>query len=286
VTEFAVVDAAGIQLGEHPIWDRRTGRVAWVDIFAGVLRWPSDDGVELWNFPPPLGAAAIRRSGGVVAAADGGIHFRDAQGDVDRDPITGLLPDGVRFNDGACDPEGNFVVGTTSLQGRPGLGSLYRIDPNGAVEVLESAITESNGLSWSHDGRTLYYIDSGEPVIRRYDYHGTAPLKRLSDLYVAGAEDGVPDGLCIDSEGALWVAVWEGGVLWRLSADGELLVTIDVPVSRPTCPAFGDSHLERLFVATAWDGMDDASRDAEPWAGHLLAFKPRVPGAPAHEFAG
>jgi sugar lactone lactonase YvrE len=286
VTAFTVVDPAGIELGEHPIWGRRDGLVGWVDVFGGDLRWPTDDGVERWSFPPPVGAVAMRRSGGVVAAAGDGIHFRDADGGIDRDPITGLLPDGVRFNDGACDPEGNFVVGTTSLQGDPGLGSLYRIGPDGAVEVLEFPITESNGLSWSQDGRTLYYIDSGEPIIRRYEYRAGAALRRISDLYVADPDQGIPDGLCIDSEGALWVALWEGGALRRVAPDGRLLETVQTPVSRPTCPSFGGPSLERLFVATAWEGMDEVSRSAEPWAGHLLAFEPTVPGVPAHEFAG
>jgi sugar lactone lactonase YvrE len=283
---FEVVDPAGIELGEHPIWDPRSGRVGWVDVFAGVLRWLDAVGVECWQFPAPLGAAAMRRAGGVIAAAGDGIHFRDAQGRIDREPITGLLPEGVRFNDAACDPAGNFVCGTTSLDGARGQGSLYRMSPDGEVETLASDIAESNGLAWSHDGHTLYYVDSGEPVVRRYRYDGARIPEREHDLCSVSEGQGVPDGICVDADGAVWVGLWEGGALWRVSPQGELLDAVTAPVSRPTCPAFGGPGLARLFVATAWEGMDEPARSSEPWAGHLLACEPTVPGAPASAFAG
>jgi sugar lactone lactonase YvrE len=282
---FEVVDPAGIQLGEHPIWDPGNRRVGWIDVFSGALRWLVGGDVDCWQLDAPLGAAAIRRTGGVVAAAGDGIHFRDAAGNTDREPITGFLPDGVRFNDGACDPEGNFLCGTTSLHGESGRGSLYRVRPDGEIETLVSGVTESNGLAWSADGTTLYYVDSGEPVVRRYDYQTHFPQRGL-DLCSVPEGHGIPDGICVDADGAVWVAIWEGGALWRLSADGELLEVLKTPVSRPTCPSFGGPGLERLFVATAWEGLDESARSAEPWAGHLLAYEPHVCGAPALAFAG
>lgn len=280
---FEVVDSAGIELGEHPIWDPGSGRVGWVDVYGGVLRWVHG---EDWRFPAPLGAAALRRGGGVVAAAGDGIEFRDGTGRADRDPISGFLPEGVRFNDGACDPAGNFVCGTVAVDGTPGRGSLYRVAPDGAVETLASDVTESNGLAWSHDGATMYYVDSGEPVVRRYDYHADMAPQRREDLCSVPEGQGIPDGLCIDADGALWVGVWEGGALWRVSPEGELLDVIEAPVSRPTCAAFGGPELQRLFVATAWEGMDESARDAEPWAGHLLACDSPVPGTAVPVFAG
>ena len=286
MSSFEVVDAAGIELGEHPVWDPGGERVGWVDVFAGELRWVADGAATCWRFPAPLGAVAVRESGGVVAAAGDGIHFRDGDGRTDRTPVTGLLPQGVRFNDAACDPVGNFLCGTTSLDAERGLGSLYRVSPDGEVETLASGITESNGLAWSHDGGTLYYVDSGEPAVRRYRYDAGSIPQREQDLCVVPDGHGVPDGICIDADGAVWVGIWEGGALWRVSPDGELLDVIDAPVSRPTCPGFGGPGLAQLFVATAWEGMDEAARGAEPWAGHLLACQPDVPGAPAPRFAG
>jgi sugar lactone lactonase YvrE len=282
--EFSVADPAGIQLGEHPFWDAANARMGWVDIFGGALRWVGDAAFDQWPFPAPLGAAALRRDGGVIAAAGGGIHFRDANGRQDREPITGLLADGIRFNDGACDPHGSFVCGTVALDGRAEAGSLYRISPEGDVEVLETSITESNGLAWSQDGRTLYYIDSGEPTIRRYAYRSRQRLERQRDLCSAAA--GIPDGLCIDGTGAIWAAIWEGASLLRISPQGELMAVVSTPVSRPTCAAFGGPGLKRLFVASAWEGLDQAARKLEPWAGHLLVCDPQVPGAAAHAFAG
>jgi sugar lactone lactonase YvrE len=283
---FEVVDAAGIELGEHPVWDPESERVGWVDVFAGELRWFDDGGVERWQFPPPLGAVALRQSGGVVAAAGDGIHFRDAEGQTDRKPITGFLPPDVRFNDAACDPHGNFVFGTTSLWGDRDRGSLYRVGAGGEVETLASAVTESNGLAWSLDGATLYYVDSGEPVVRRYMYDPELPPERGEDLCVVPDGEGIPDGICVDVDGAVWVGIWEGAAVWRVSAEGEVLEVLETPVSRPTCPAFGGPRLTRLFVATAWEGMDEFERGAEPWAGHLLACEPDVQGAAVHAFVG
>jgi sugar lactone lactonase YvrE len=284
VNEFSVVDPAGVELGEHPLWDPVNARVGWVDVFSGVLRWVDDDGADQWRLPAPLGAAAMRRSGGVVAAAGDGIHFRDTSGEIDRYPILELIPDGVRFNDAACDPEGNFLCGTMAVDGQPERGRLYRVGPDGDVEVLLESVTESNGLAWSLDGETLYYVDSGEPVVRRYEYRAGEPLTRGPDL--CEISGGAPDGLCVDVTGAVWVGIWEGASLWRVSPDGERLETVSTPVSRPTCPSFGGVGLDQLFVASAWEGMDQTARDADPWAGHLLVCKPDVAGTPAHAFAG
>jgi sugar lactone lactonase YvrE len=286
MSHFEVVDPAGVELGEHPIWDAARDRVGWVDVFAGELRWVGGEGSDRWRLPAPLGAAALRRSGGVVAAAGDGIHFLDAAGCSDREPIAGFLPAGVRFNDAACDPLGNFVCGTVSLDGRPAQGSLYRLGPQGRIETLVSDVTESNGLAWSPDGATMYYVDSGEPVVRRYAYDAGLPPRRGTDLCAVADGRGIPDGLCVDAEGAVWVCLWEGAAVWRLSPDGELLDAIDVPVSRPTCPAFGGPGLARLFVASAWEGMDEAERRDEPLAGNLLAFDPAVPGSAVPAFAG
>jgi sugar lactone lactonase YvrE len=286
MSSFSVVDAAGVELGEHPLWDPVNGRVGWIDVFGGVLRWLADGRLDLWHFPSPLGVAALRRSGGVVAAAGDAIHFRDASGRVDREPITGLLPEGVRFNDGACDPDGHFLFGTMAADGQADRGSLYRLTPDGDVEVLEAAVTESNGLAWSRDGRTLYYVDSAEPVVRRYEYRPGTTLKRQRDLCTVSVGGGFPDGLCMDGSGAVWVGIWDGAELWRVSPEGELMAAVVTPTSRPTCAAFGGLRLDRLFVATAWEGLDEEGRRAEPWAGHLLVCDPQVPGAQAHAFAG
>lgn len=286
MSSFEVIDPAGIELGEHPIWDADNHRVGWVDIPGGMLRWAAGGRNDRWQFPAPLGAAALRRKGGVVAAAGDGVHFRDGTGRADRESITGFLPEEVRFNDAACDPSGNFLCGTVSLHGEPGRGQLYRLRPDGTLETVLSGVTESNGLAWSLDGTTMYYVDSGEPVIRRYRYSADTAPERDDDLYSIPDGQGIPDGLCVDAEGAIWVCIWEGAAIWRISPDGELLDTIETPVSRPTCAAFGGPELSRLFVATAREGMDEDERRAEPLAGHLLACEVSVPGTAVPAFAG
>jgi sugar lactone lactonase YvrE len=200
------------------------------------------------------------------------------------------MPDDVRFNDGACDPVGRFWAGTVADDVRPGGGALYRLDPDGTITTVLEGVTESNGLGWSPDGTILYYVDSGEPEprVRAFDYDtdtgriGWEPYDLIR--FPGGAA--VPDGLVVDSEGCLWVALWGGSEVRRYSATGGLLATLPVPVSQPTCPAFGGPDLSDLYLTTAWQGLDERQREAEPLAGHLLRTRPGAAGLPAGVFAG
>jgi sugar lactone lactonase YvrE len=133
----------------------------------------------------------------------------------------------------------------------------------------------------------MYYVDSGEPEIRRYAYdRATGQIRDAGLLAVFPAEEGIPDGLIVDAEGAIWAAMWEGSQTCRISAAGEVLERLPMPVSRPTCPTFGGPGLDRLYVTTAWEGMDEQARAAEPLAGSLLVTVPGATGAPALRFAG
>lgn len=291
--QWAVAVPAGAELGERPFWDAATGSLAWVDIHAGRLhRHVPGDGDEVAHTAGvAVGAAAPRAGGGyVLAAADG---FRlvgpggRAEGGPRRPP--GMASD-VLFNDGACDPAGRFWAGTVAAGRREGGGALYRLDPDGTVTTVLGGVTESNGLGWSPDGTTMYYIDSGEPAprIRAFGFDpADGSLGPARDLVTVPLGQGIPDGLVVDAAGGLWVAFWGGHALRRYSPRGELLAELPVPAAQPTCPAFGGPDLADLYLTTAWEGMTAAQRAADPLAGHLLRTRVAgVTGQPVAAFAG
>ncbi len=284
--EVAFADDA--ELAEHPLWDERTGTVVWVDITSGrVHRLGADGGHDVAGFGAAVGAAALREGGGLLVARGDGVAFVGADGVTDREEIPFHLAANLRFNDGACDPAGRFLIGTCSTDGSEGRGALYSVAADGGVRELLAGITESNGLAWSLDARTMYYVDSGEPRLRAYPYDPeTGRLGDRRDLVVFGDGEGIPDGLIVDAEGAVWVAMWGGASVRRYSPGGDLLEHIETPVSQPTCAAFGGPGLDRLYLATAWEGMSAAQREREPLAGSLLVCRPGAVGLPAARFAG
>jgi sugar lactone lactonase YvrE len=276
------------ELTERPVWDERERCLVWVDIPAGDAHRLRPDGTDRSvKVGAPLGAAGLREHGGLICASAGRLVFLDSSNRQDREPIDAGLATNVRFNDGACDPAGRFLVGTTSLDGRREQGHLLSVSADGRIEVLLDRITESNGLCWSLDGNTLYYVDSGEPYVRAHAYDPrTGQLGPGTELIEIAEADGEPDGLSIDADGAIWVALWRGSAVRRYGPDGRLLAHLPMPASRPTCPGFGGDRLDRLYVTTAWEGMTPDERAGEPWAGHILVTSPGVSGCLAHRFAG
>lgn len=288
MTEWEVAFRDDAELLERPVWDDRTETVIWVECNMGfVHRLDTAGGHTAIDVGRRVGAAALRNNGGIVVARDDGLLFLGADGEPDREDVPFSLAPNVRFNDGACDPSGRFVIGTCSTDGSRAQGALYSVEPDGPVTELLSGITESNGLAWSLDGWTMYYIDTGEPTIWRYAYDpATGRLGDRSALISFSEGDGIADGLIVDAEGMLWAAMWEGFSVCRISPGGRVLQRLAMPVSRPTCPAFGGPGLDRLYVTTAWEGMDAAARAGEPLAGSLLVTVPGSKGLPAYRFAG
>lgn len=279
------------ELGERPVWDPHSHTLLWVDLLAGVVHrtnvprdrdgsW-DDVGIRVGQV---VGAVAPRRGGGLIAAVDSAIRLLDDSGQDTHDPIPVTLPSGHRFNDGACDPAGRFLIGTAG--GGPD-GVLWSVDGNGRVEVRLDGLTESNGLGWSLDGTRLYFIDSAEPVVRRYAYDvetGRVGV-RLPDLLDLSDRSGAPDGLVVDAQGCVWVPQWQGSELARIEPTGSVVARWELPVSQPTCAGFAGSNLDVLVVATSWEGMSLEERACEPWAGHLLAADTAVPGSLPYEFS-
>jgi sugar lactone lactonase YvrE len=288
--EAELVLDARAELGEGPVWDARSGQLVWVDIMRGRVHFftPRTGGRRTLEVGQPVGAAVPRRAGGLVLALRDGFARLDPEGGR-LDWIAAVESDrrDLRMNDGACDAAGRFWAGTMALDERPGAGSLYRLEPDGHVEVMLQEVTISNGLDWSDDGRQLYYVDSPTRRIDVFDCDPLGgPLLNRRPFASVPAEAGTPDGLTLDAGGGVWLALWGGGALHRYAPDGSLDRVVRLPVSHPTSCAFGGDDLRDLYVTTAAIALSPAERERQPQAGGLYRIRPGVAGRPAHLFAG
>jgi sugar lactone lactonase YvrE len=271
------------ELGEGARWDGARGELVWVDILAGVLRRSTEDGDGLRTvgevrIGEPLGAVAPLADGGWLLAAGRGLRRLTVDGTVEH--LLDTEPEGVRMNDAACDPQGRFWTGSMAYDQSPGGGRLLRCDPDGTVHVAVPGATVANGIGWSPDGRTLYHADSGSGVVTAYPVDpGTGALGPGEHL--VKPENGVPDGLTVDDEGCLWIALHGAGEVRRYAPDGRTLTVVRLPVSQPTSVAIGGASGRRLFVTTAWEGFDERRRAAQPDAGRVFAVDDVGVGAPA-----
>ncbi len=300
------------ELGEGPTWDDRTQSLLWVDIVAGrVHRFRPDLGTDVAaDVGSTLGAVGLRAGGGLVLALADGLGLASAgqvraalPGDARRpDPggrhagvalgyerVGGFAVDGdaVRFNDGKADPEGRFLAGTMHWHERDALGTLYQLEPGGQVSRLLENVTVSNGLDVSDDRRTLYYVDSRQGGIDAFDRDpGTGRLSGRRRVAEVPGADGVPDGMTLDSEGCLWVAVWGAGQVRRFTPGGRLIGVVEVPAAQVSSVAFGGARLDELFITTARIGQPPPVLAAQPRAGDLFWCQPGVSGRSPFRFAG
>jgi sugar lactone lactonase YvrE len=190
----------------------------------------------------------------------------------------------VRMNDGGCDPQGRFYCGSMAYAETPGAGSLYRLDLDGSVATVLTDVTISNGLTWSIDGSQAYYIDTPTHRVDVFDFDALAgTFSNRRPLVEIDAALGSPDGLTIDAEGNIWVALWAGGAVHRYSPDGVLTDVVAIPASQVTACAFGGPSLDRLYITTS---RRDIDMTREPHAGALFMTRPDVGGIPVLPFAG
>ena len=288
LTAEPVLDIAA-QLGEGPVWDGETGTLLFIDILARrIFRWhPGSEAVDTMDTPSHVGAVAPRGRGGLVVALQDGCLLADAW-DGDLRPVASFAPDErTRANDGKVDPLGRFLIGTMAYDGVSPLGSLYRLEPDGSLCLLRSAVTISNGLGWTADGRTFYYVDTptGRIETMRYDAD-TGAIGPASTFVELEPGAGSPDGLCVDVEGGVWVALWGGWAVRRYDADGRLDTVVDLPVSQPTSCAFGGPSLDELYITSARVGLDAAALGREPLAGAIFRARSGMRGVSVAPFGG
>jgi sugar lactone lactonase YvrE len=285
-----VVDAKAI-LGEGAAWSVERKCLYWVDIQGKAVHVfnPAGGLDRVIRVEQQVGTLALRQSGGLVLAMENGLYFLDEDsGQVEfiADPESGLQ--GNRFNDGKCDPGGRFWAGTMSTVGQRQAGSLYRMDHDRRVRKMVGGITTSNGLTWSLDRRTMYYIDTPTGEVSAFDYDDlSGEISNRRAVVRVAPGDGHPDGMTIDAEGMLWVAMWEGWQVNRYDPHtGEKLDSIPVPVARVTSVAFGGDAFEELYITTARLQLAGDELTKQPHAGGLFKIRPGVRGVPGFSFLG
>ena len=280
------------QLGEGPVWDATDARLWWVDITAGLIhRFDPESGRnESFDFGEPVGCVARRSSGGLILAAKSGFYTFDPDTGA-RAFLSDPEPDlpGNRFNDGTTDMQGRFWAGSMKDGGEPeAIGSFYRVDPDGAATQWGAPVFTTNGLAFSPDGRRMYFSDSNPAVRTIWAAHydpdtGTphAPEVFFDTRQVAGR----PDGGTVDADGCYWQAGISGWQIYRITPDGRVDRTIDLPVEKPTKPMFGGANLDTLFFTSLSMGLDPTR--PQPEAGSLFAITGLgVTGVPQVRFAG
>jgi sugar lactone lactonase YvrE len=269
--------------GEGPVWSQRWGGLRWVDMLAGdILSLVADGTIDRRHVGRVAAALRPRRRGGAVIGVERGFVLEEADGTLTH--LDELWSDAnVRMNEGGCDPEGRFYCGSMAYDEQPGAGALYRLDPDGSVHVVLENVTISNGLEWSLDGSRTYYNDTPTQRIDVFDYEVDSGLSGRRPFAEIPVEAGAPDGLTVDEEGGVWVALYGGGWVRRYTPDGMLEEVIEVPAKQVTACAFGGRDLDQLFITTS---REDLKPGEDPLAGSLFVAAVGVAGLPVREFVG
>ncbi len=287
-----VVDSNCI-IGEGPVWDERDGKLYFIDILGRAMHcWNGKEIEKSIQFDQSLGFAVLRESGGVVAGLQQGYYFADFDGKpavqvADPEPDR---PEG-RFNDGKVDPAGRVWGGTmpTSLDtgyGEAGPDSaLYCMDADRKVKTMLTGVIQGNGLAWTRDTKKFYFIDTQRFCVQEFDYDIDANV--LSGGRVCAevpSSEGIPDGMTIDDDGAIWVALWGGHHVVRFDPkSGKTIEKVELPAKNVTSCCFGGSRLDELYITTA---NLDTDKNEYPYAGGVFVIRPGVSGAPSFRYKG
>jgi sugar lactone lactonase YvrE len=293
---IVAIDAPPSLLGESPLWHPTEQVLYWCDIPGHALNRfdPATARHDRWDFATDVASCAPMRDGGLLLAMRDGLwRFDPATGQRQELAAPPYDARRERFNDGKCDPQGRYWVGTIYEPRDQPLAALYRFGDTTLTKVTGD-ITVGNGLGWSPDHRTQYCSDTKAHTIYAFDFDESTgslgarrvfasfPVKQAQqDLSTYG---GRPDGAAVDAEGSYWCAMFEGQRLLRLSPEGEVMGEIRLPVRCATMPCFGGPDLKTLYITTSRENRPAAELEAQPLAGHVLALRVEVPGLPANIF--
>lgn len=266
--------------GEGPIWDETAGILWWVDIPLGEVHGTNPETGETQSFQltPPVSAVWPTSNGGLAAAEGLAVVTLDREGN--RTGTFAQIPgaQSMRLNDGVCARDGSLVVGSMTMRPQePRAGTVWRVGGNDAPRAMIENVALANGCDWSPDGELFYFVDTLTRRIDVFDVSGEDVTNRRT-LIELGHTAGVPDGLCVDADGCVWVALAGGGMVRRYTPAGELSQEIMLPVSHPTSCAFGGPGMNQLFVTTARQPLTDAERIEQPLAGCLLRIDLGITG--------
>ena len=278
------------ELGEGPVWDERRDSLLWVDILRRRIHiWQPATGRhgEL-EADRPVGAVVPRASGGAVAALGQGFAHVDLdKGRIEPFADLGLDDPSIRMNDAKCDRRGRLWAGTMSETLAEGAGSLYRLDADGALTLVVPGVTVSNGLDWSPDNRTMYFIDTLRHGIDAFDFDdGSGAISNRRRLVDIDEREGLADGLTVDADGCVWVALCFGGAVRRYTPDGRLDATVRLPVTVATSCAFGGDGYRTLYVTTGRTTLTDDELRRQPLAGSVFRVEPDTHGLAPTPYGG
>jgi sugar lactone lactonase YvrE len=274
-------------LGEGPVWLAGPSRLLRVDIHepAIVVRDVVAGTERRRRVAAHVGFAVPAGQGLIAGVGRALVHLTDLE--AEPRTLAAVEPERPdnRFNDAAVDPNGRLWAGTMSVSRERGAAALYRFEDDGPPSVALSGATISNGLDWSLDATRLYYIDSLTQRIDAIDFDlDRGSLGRRRSFVAIDPADGLPDGLCVDAEGGIWIALFGGGAIRRYLPDGRLDLHVPLPVTNPTSLAFGGPGLRDLYVTSARHRLTFEQMAAEPLAGSLLRLRPGVAGRPTTAF--
>ena len=275
-------------LGEGAIWDAPYKRLLWVDIEKCLLHIfnPASGLNQSVDMGSRIGTVVPVDENRLLVALQTGIHLVDLQFDTRDFKGNPLQGDKIRFNDGKCDPEGRLWVGSIHMEGDEKKAALYKIDTDFSIHQILDNITNSNGLAWNSAGDTFYYIDTPTQQIQAFDYdrrQGTIANPRV--VVKIPKEQGSPDGMTIDNQDRLWVALYGGSAVCCFDpTDGRQLYRVEVPAPNVTSCAFGGEDLDCLYITTAREGLDEAQLLEYPMSGCLFSARVPAKGVPANRF--
>ncbi len=287
-TADLILDARA-EHGEGPMWDAGEHVLVWVDIARHLVHLynPADGTDRAIDVGQPVSAVVPRASGGLVLAlAEGYAALDPATGQVTLlAAVAGTGPG--RMNDGKCDSAGRFWAGTMAQSQERGSALLYRLERDQSVTPVLHDVTIPNGPAWSRDNRTMYFNPGATGSVDAYDFDPHTGALSNRRLFVSLPPTvGVPDGLTVDDEDHLWVAVWGGWAVHRYTPHGDLARVVRLPVAHVSCPTFGGDDLADLYITTSPEGLTPQERRAQPHAGSLFRYRPGVTGPPPFAYAG
>ncbi len=271
------------KLGEVPLWSPKDRLLYWVDIRLPSLNAldPATGHNEVWSMPEAIGAVALHGDGGLLIALASGLNRFDPRTGI-RTPLQPIEADipTSRLNDGRCDRQGRFWVGSMDRSTPEGRGALYRYDPDGALTRMLDNIEVPNGLSFSPDGRRMYFCDTPTRILQCFDLDIATGDLRNGRVFAQCEAPGNPDGAVVDAEGGVWMTHFGGARVTRFRPDGSIDRVVPLPVGRPTACCFGGDALDTLYITSACINISGEERAQYPLSGSVFAFKPGVKGLP------
>jgi L-arabinonolactonase len=287
------------KLGEGCLWDATSQSLWWLDIArpSRIQRFnPLTGEHKVWTSPLLLTAIARKKSGGFIVGGEDGVYSFDPSTGATSlfcSPETDIPLN--RMNDGCCDPQGRFWIGSMMQNIGPqgedlditaDTGNLFCVEADGASRRMEQNVGVSNGPCWSPDGRTFYFSDSKNQFIYAYDFDGDSGVISNRRVLNDSKSHGYPDGATVDVEGFIWSARWEGSCVVRIDPKGRIDRVVEIPATRVTCPVFGGADMDTIYLTTSRAHVDVATLARYPNQGGVFAFKPGVKGILKNEFAG